>query len=348
MRCVRCEFENIPGQTRCIRCGSILEMGRGAVAIYPPRMPAWRKPFRHAMRRLRGLHLAPQKSVLARISPRLEPVISDSLVGLVLNAIPGFAHLLNGRLREVRLLLPLWLVLLGAGLFLYGSPMGFLLIGLAIGTHAWIAISYGLFREVGDFFARLGAALVVVVLLAVLYWATPRLVVPSLTPAYTALTIPALHVHAGDTFLVWRRDGAEETLLRGALVLIRPPNLVVGREYRAGESTRPMIGQVVGLPHEVVQIWGDTFVIGRKPLDPNSFPVPQWLRRRGDRARVPVPADSYFVSSEYTLGGRTNVAVTDQMIANACLVKASDIRGRPFLHWWPLRERKFVNDPHQD
>ena len=51
MRCARCEFENIPGQTRCIRCGSILEAGSAVIDIYPPRMPAWSKPSAPSMNR---------------------------------------------------------------------------------------------------------------------------------------------------------------------------------------------------------------------------------------------------------------------------------------------------------
>ncbi len=343
MRCARCEFENIPGETRCIRCGSVLELGPGAVAIYPPRMPTWRKPFRAALRCLRTWHLAPAKSAPPRVQRVLGSVVSDGLVGLVLSIIPGFAHLLSGRLREVRLLVPLWLVVLGAGLFLYGSPIGFLLIGLAIGIHAWIAIQYGLFKEIGDIFARLGAALLVVVLLAVLYWATPRLVVPNLTSGYTALTIPALHVRSGDFFLIRRQDGADTHLPRGALVWVRTQGLHVGREYRAANPMRPMIGQIVGLPGETIRILGQTYWIGTQRLDPNQFPVPNWLLRYTTRSGLPIPPDSYFVSCEYTIAGHANVGVTNQMIGSACVVKAAEIRGRAFIHWWPLRERKLLN-----
>jgi hypothetical protein len=345
MRCVRCEFENIPGETRCIRCGSILELDPGVVSIYPPRMPAWHKPLRDIRRRLRGWHLIPETTPGSRAHRVLGPMVSGGVVGLPLSIIPGFAHLLSGRVREVRLLVPLWLLVLGAGLFLYGSPIGFLLIGLAIGIHAWIAIQYGLFQEIGDVFARLGAALLVVVLLAVLYWATPRLVVPSLTSGYTALTIPALHIQSGDSFLLWRQDGADEPLPRGALVLVRTQNLQVGRQYRASSAMRPMIGQIAGLPGEMIFLRGQAYWIGNQRLDPNQFPVPNWLRRFTTRSGIPIPPDSYFVSSEYTIAGHANVGVTNQMIGGACLVKAADIRGRAFLHWWPLRERKFLDRP---
>jgi hypothetical protein len=284
----------------------------------------------------------PEKSPVSRIGRALDPVVSDGLAGLVLSVIPGFAHLLKGRLREVRLLLPLWLVALATGLFMYGSPAGFLLIGLAIGIHAWIAIQYGLFKTVGDLFARIGAALIVVVLLAVLYWATPHIVVPNLTSGYTALTIPAMHVRSGDSFLVHRLRGADDRLPRGAMVATETRGLRLGREYRRADAMHTMIGQVVGLPGETIQIQGAAYVVGEQRLDPNSFPVPRWLQRRGGGARIPIPAHSYFVSIEYVIAGHANVGVTNQMIGDACVVKASDIRGRAFMQWWPFRQRRFI------
>ncbi len=341
MRCARCEFENIPGETRCIRCGSILELGRGVVAIHPPRMPTWQRPWRDLTRRLRGWHLAPRSPVLARVSPRLAAAVSTGVAGVVLSVIPGLAHLLAGRLREVRLLLLLWPVVLGAGLFFYGSSAGFLLLGLAIGIHAWIAIEYGLFRELDDLFARFGAALLVVVLLAVLYWATPRVVVPSLTTSYTALTIPAAQIHSGDSFLVWRCAGADVNLPRGALVLIRPQGLHFVRGSRSASAMRPMIGQVVGLPGERIHIQDGAFVAGEQRLDPNSFPLPRWLLPYDNRVPILVPADSYFISSEYRIEGRGR-GLTNQAVGGACLVKAAEIRGRAFLQWWPLSRRRFL------
>jgi hypothetical protein len=340
MRCVRCDFENIPGQTRCIRCGSILEAAGVVIQIHPPRMPAWRKPFRDMMRHMRGWHLAPQKSLLARVSPRLDAAVSTGLAGVVLSVIPGFAHLLAGRLRELRLLLPLWLVLLGVGLFLYGSPPGFLLIGLAIGVHAWIAVQYGLFKEIDDLLSRVGAVVLLVVVFAVLYWATPHVVVPRLRTGYTALTIPARDVHSGDLFLTWRQRDTNEPLVRGTLVLVRPRGLHLIRGRRSASLMAPMIGQVVGLPGEMLEIRDKAFMVDEQRLDPNHFPVPHWLLHYDSRVPIPLRGDSYFVSSEYAREGRGGL--TDQAIGSVCIVKADEVRGRAFMQWWPLSRRRHV------
>jgi hypothetical protein len=180
------------------------------------------------------------------------------------------------------------------------------------------------------------------VLLAALYWATPRLVVPRLTTGRIALTIPALHVDPDTCFLVWRMDGAQGPLPRGTLVLIRPQALRVGRGDREAHATRPMVGQIVGLPGETIEVEEGVFVVGKESLDPNRFPVPRWVPRQGRRIVVAIPDDSYFVSSEYKIAGRTNVSITSPAIREACVVKAADLRGRAFMLWWPLRERKMI------
>jgi hypothetical protein len=359
MRCARCEFENIPGQTRCIRCGSILEAGSAVLEIYPPRMPAWKKPFRGALRWFRGGRLMRERSPAPWLRRGFRPIMSDSMVGLVLSVIPGLAHLLAGRFREVRLLVVLWLVLLGTGVFLYGSQIGSLLVGLAIGIHAWIAVRYGLFKEVGDFMARVGAIVIIVLLLAALYWGVPRLVPPGLSGGHTALTIPAMNVHSGDYFLVRRLARRDDPLPRGALVLTQPQGYRNVRHRQLPIRGQRMIGQVVGLPGEIVRVEGNTYIVrplnasmgpaaavsgtsNEQRLDPNRFPVPRWLQGRLPQSGLPVPSHSYFVSSQYTLNVHGNVGGIDQMVTSACVLEVTSIRGRAFVHWWPLSRRGFL------
>jgi len=333
-----------------MRCGSILpdeqrrcgHAGSDVIQIYPPRMPAWRKPFRGTMRWLRGWHVMPERSPASRIRRGLDPILSDSMVGLVLSVIPGLAHLLKRRFREVGLLVALWFAVLCAGLFFYGSQIGSLLIGLAIGIHAWIAIQYGLFKEIEGFMERIGAVLIVVVLLAVLYWAVPRFVPGGLTGGHTALTIPAMNVHAGDYFLVRRLGHGSDPLPRGTLVLTQPEGYRNYHQDRVLNQRQRMIGQVVGLPGETIQVVDHAYVADGQRLDPSRFPVPRWLQRYATRSGIFIPARSYFVSSEYTVGGHGNLGLTNQMIGNACILGASGIRGRAFMHWWPLSRRGFI------
>lgn len=342
MRCARCEFENIPGQMRCIRCGSILEAGSAVIDIYPPRMAAWRKPFRDVMRWLRSQRLMSKMPRVVRRS--CDVVISDNLVGLVLNAIPGLPYLLKRRFREVRWLVLLWLVLLCASVFFYHSPTGAALIGLTLALHAWIAVRYGLVKEVRGFTERVALVLIVMIFLALLYWAVPRVVIRGFGGGYTSLTIPAQNVARGDYFLVRRVRRTEEPLPRGALVLIEPPGLRNAHPDQRLNPGQRMIGQIVALPGEAVRVEDHAYMVGGRRLDPSQFPVPLWLQRFPPRAvgGLRVPEHSYFVSTAYTVAMHGNIAMTDQMIGSVCLMRTSDIRGRAFMHWWPLRNRRFM------
>lgn len=345
MRCPRCELENIPGQARCLRCGSILEAGSEVIQIYPPRMPAWRRPFRDAMRRFRSWRLVPERPPTA-IGRALDKLGSGHFADLVLSVVPGLAHLLSGHFAEVWLLVVLWFAVLGAGLFLYGSGIGMALIGLAIATHAWIAVRDSLFKDVTGFIDRAGAILLVLVMLAVLYWAVPRLVVPDIAGGYVSLNIPAMNIHTGDYLLTRRLADVNEPLPRGTLVLIRPRRSRDPHQIEYFGPRDVMIAQITGLPGETIHVQGNAYMLGKQRLDPNSFPVPRWLRAYPPRSRLHVPPDSYFVSTEYTVTGRGNLGITDSMIGNVCIMKASDMRGRAFLQWWPLRRRRFIEQAH--
>lgn len=342
MRCARCDFENIPGQSRCIRCGSILEAGGAVIQIHPPRMPAWKGPLRDAMRRLRGSHLVPQRSLASFVGPRFEAVVSDTMAGLALSIIPGLAHLLSGRFKEVRLFVALWFSLLSTGLFLYGSQIGWLLIAAAIGIHAWIAVRHGLFDKLGGFGERVGAVLILVVALCVLYWVTPRVLPGGIRSGRTALTIPALNIRSGDLLLVRRVSDANMVAPRGVLVLVRPVEVGNYRgRGRQRELNGAMIGQIVGLPGETIQVGGGPCKIGEQQLDPNAVPTPRWLQRVSPMS-IAIPRGSYFISSEYRVQGLANQAVTTDMVRAACVVKASDIHWRAFMCWLPLSRRHFL------
>lgn len=338
MRCSRCHFENIPGQERCFKCGSVLEAVGDAVNVHPPRMSGWRRPFRGLIRWCRGHQTLSEKLPNREIRRGLDTLTSDASIGLALGVIPGLAHLVKRRFKEVRLFVLLWAVLLSVGLFLYGSSMGFLLVGLAIGLHAWIAIQFGLIKEITGFAERVATTLVVVACFALLYWGLPRLVFHGYTGGHTALTIPDMQIRSGDYLLVRRTRSLEDTLPRGTLVLIRPSRF---RNYRRDQFTEQpsMICQIVGLPGDTIKIAEGFYAVGDEPLNPERFPVPRWLQNR--RMTVVVRPASYFVSSPYTVRGRAG-ALTDQAVRDACLMKMEDIQGRAFMRWWPLQRRGFI------
>ncbi len=340
MRCERCDFENIPGQTRCVRCGSILEADGHPIDVHPPRMPAWQKPFRDTVRRLRRCRVMPEKSPITWLGTGLGSVLSSTAAGLLLNVIPGLGYLLQGRFRSVCLLVLLWLILLSAGLFLYGGPVAIFLIGLAIGVHAWIAVQEDVFKRIPQLIERVGLVLLVVVGLVILYVTIARTFDIGIVGARTLLAVPALNVREGDYLLVHRLDETRAPFQRGTLVwVVLHQRLARGPR---GRASPPTIGQVVGLPGESIAIRNKIYFVGDRPLDPNRFPVPAWLQRYPLKAPLHIPEEAHFVSSVYQVTFRGARLLTDQMIADVCIIKTTDIRGQAFMRWLPLHHRGFI------
>ena len=93
----------MPGQSKCFQCGSVLDGTATVVDVHPPRMAPWKKPFRGMVRLARWWKLlpsgAPAKNRPSRI--KLDSADYTCLWGLLLSIIPGFAHLVHRRFREL-------------------------------------------------------------------------------------------------------------------------------------------------------------------------------------------------------------------------------------------------------
>ncbi len=337
MRCQRCQFENMPGQTKCFQCGSILESTSTIVDIHPPRMAQWKKPFRSMARWARRWKLLPSETpsrcLLSGI--KMDPADSECLWGLFLSIIPGLAHLVHHRFREIRWYFIGWLLALSIGLFLYGTNFGLCFIGLAVGLHAWIAIQHSLLKRLEGFGERLGTVLFALIILALIYWATPRVILPSLRGGYTALTLPYQNIQRRDYLLGWREEIFSHPFPRGSLVLTQLAYL--NRRQRVfGEGS--IFVQIIGLPGETIQIKGNIYVIDGKPLDQEKYPPPRWLHER--QVSIIVPPDCYFVSSEYNAPRN----IREGHIRTACLIDFDAIRARAFMRWLPLSRRGFIEE----
>lgn len=339
MKCGRCQFENIPGQERCIRCHSLLVAPTAVLTVDPPRMPAWRGPFRSLARRMRGLRVLPERFWAGSgDGGRGIHLGSDPLVTLVLSLVPGLGHLVRRRFREVALWTLAWLVLVSAAVFCWGSQIGFVLLGLGIGVHAWIAVRAGLWQTLKEPADRLVAVLGVLIVLAFLYAVAPRVLFFGYRGIQAPTTIPGLRIRAGDYLLVRRGAGASVPLARGTLVLVHPPSMING--VRLNHPFAVTLGQIVGLPSEMVAIQDDAYVVEGQRLDPQSFPVPAWLRGRAYGTQV--PPDSYFISVEYQFRGNAHRGLTNVMITDVSTIKTDAVQGRVFLRWWPPSRRGFL------
>lgn len=339
MRCQRCKFENIPGQKTCIKCGSTLEVTSTAINVHPPRMPRWKKPFRDMLRSMRKGKAIPQDKAKSHFTPRVKEFFKDTFLGLFLSIIPGLAHWVQNRFREIRWYFLAWLILLLSGLFLYGSAVGFICLGLAIGVHAAIALQYGIIKDLTNISEKIVIIILVLIGLTFLYRFIPRMPFLNFDGGHSSLTIPYYNVEAGDYLLA--RGGLDEKdlLPRGSLVLIHPATFrgYSRRGVLSGNDT--VIGEVVGLPGERLQIINEVFIVDGKLLDVEQYPVPQWLLSRTFSATI--PNDSYFVSTRYNVSAH-GITLNASHIKQVCMVKTGDIEAKAFMRWWPLLRRGFL------
>ena len=341
MRCERCKFENIPGQKSCIKCGSTLEIRQATINVHPPRMPKWKKPFRDLLRLMRKSKAVPQENIKISLPRWFTNVFNDSFWGLCLSIVPGLAHFIQKRFREIRWYFLAWLVFLISGLFLYGSTAGFICVGLAVGMHAGIALQYGILKELENFREKFITAVIVLVVFTIIYRFVPRIITPNLTSGYSSINIPFQNIEAGDYLLAWRDLGQKSILDRGSLVLIHPVNF---RTYGGAVDNVTIredviTGQVIALPGEQVKIQNGAFVVNSNKLDLDKYPLPQWLRKFDFSTTV--PSNSYFVSAEYNVNAH-GVEFDSSYINHVCIVKAEDIGAKAFMRWWPLSKRGFI------
>ncbi|UCG47802.1 MAG: hypothetical protein JSU94_20285 [Phycisphaerales bacterium] len=341
MQCPQCQFENMPGRDRCFKCGSILDAKDAAINVHPPRMAPWKGPVRGLMCRLRRSRLMPEEIIGDHAPKWMKSMPQGSLPGLILSIIPGLAHMLEGRFKEIRWYVLAWFLVLLIGMFMYGSFWGISLVGLAVGLHAYIAIHHRLIKEKIGFWEKLALVAFVLITLAIIYLAVPRLPFIGVRGAHCSMAVPYHRVEPGDYLLARRGRFAPTSLSRGSLVLIRVRTLRGGGWAGSLGRTQETVGQVIGLPGEQLVIADRAFFIENQPLDPNKYPVPRWLQ--SGRFSVTIDANSYFVSSEYSLRARGR-GLDSSLVGEACLFAAERIEARVFMRWWPLSRRGFIRE----
>jgi hypothetical protein len=337
MRCERCKFENIPGQKTCIKCGSILERESEQIDIYPPRMPIWKKPIRILSRLIRKW-IAPLKRIEIKPPAWIAQATDDILIGLVLSVIPGLAHFTQKRFKEIREYFLAWLVLLISGLFLFGSQAGFICLGLAIGIHTTIAVQYKILKEL-EIGKKLVMVILILIALTIIYSFSPRILIPNLTGSYSSLSAPYQKIAAGDYLLGWRNLKQNAALKRGDLVFIHPEYFGI-HMWQTYTGRELIVGQIVGLAGEQLDIKDGVFIVNGQKLDSNIYPVPQWLQI-SEYSGI-IPERNYFISVQYNINIGHNMVLQSTQINLICVRKAEDIQSRVFMRWMPLSRRGFV------
>jgi hypothetical protein len=310
--------------------------------VNPPRMARWKRPVRAILRWLRIHGSLPEVPSVPRVRvPDFLKIMSASaFLGVILSIIPGLAHYIDRRFREIRWFVLGWFLALFTGIFFYGSDLGLLMLGFAVGLHGWIAFNYTQSKQQDEIADRIRILALLLIAFAVFYWGIRGTVFRDFVMGYTNLTIPYQNVQSGDLLLARRSLSQAANLRRGSLVLVSVTT-VRGANGPTNRHGPLMVGQIVTLPGEEVTVKDASFVIDGHTLNDKQFPVPQWLRGRNIGA-IQVPAGSYFVSTVYNVQVHGNIMMNAGMVERACVVRSSDIEAKAVMRWFPLARRGFL------
>ncbi len=318
-----------------MRCGSVLISPKGDVDINPPRMSPWQKPFRAAGRFLRRIGI--RNPFGAFQIPRLRiPFPIVDFFEIALSIVPGLAHWIQRRFRSVRLWIAVWLMFLFLALFLFGGFLGYLMLGLALAVHVWIALHSSILRGNNSFQVRIGVFLLTMILYYFIYLGAARILFYPIRGGVAMATVPSQRITIGDYLLGWRNPPEVPNYPRGCWVYAQLRQVQQNALFR--EQTYGGYVRIIGLPGEEVEIKEGCYYIDKKQLDPEQYPVPQWIARYP--VSVQVPPDSYFICAEYRIRG--NRFDNTQVVTLTCLMPAEQIRAQAFLRWWPLVRRGFI------
>jgi signal peptidase I len=300
--------------------------------INPPRMSPWQKPFRAAARFLRRIGIfAPFAAI--RIPAWLVLFSRVAFFGIILSLLPGLAHWIQRRFRSVRLWIAVWLIFLFLALFLFGGFLGYLMLGMALAAHVWIALHSSFLRGNNSFQVRIGVFLLTMILYYFIYLAAARILFYPIRGGVAMATVPSQRITIGDYLLGWRNPPEVPNYPRGCWVYAQLRQVQRNTLFRV--QTHGGYVRIIGLPGEEVEIKEGCYYIDKKQLDPERYPVPQWIANLSISIRV--PQDSYFISADYTGAG-----YNAQMAAQACIFSGNQIQAQAFLRWGPLGRRGFI------
>jgi hypothetical protein len=136
---------------------------------------------------------------------------------------------------------------------------------------------------------------------------------------------------------------------RGDLVLAKVQILRRGAEgplggvRYTGTRTGTVVGQVVGLPGETVQIVeGPQFVVNGRPLDVKAFQVPAWLTAQ--RIAVTLQDGEFFVVMEYQVRQGGNLRLQEGDVRRVSVLPEPSLVGRGLMRWTPVMRRAFLKN----
>ena len=322
----------------------MLEAKGAAIDVHPPRMTPWKRPVRAVLRWFRLQNVLPEAISKPKVPDFLKIMSAKAFLGVILSIIPGLAHCIDGRFREIRWFALVWFLALLTGIFFYSSNLGLLLLGFAVSIHCWIAFKHMLIKEFDETSQKIVGIVMLVVIIGLPYFGIRYYAFRDFVFGYTNLTIPYQNVRSGDLLLARYSLARVANLHRGAVVLAPVLGNIYGGYGHHGGGFRHgplMAGQIVGFAGEQVEITNGSFVVDGKTLDTERYPVPDWLRGSNIGA-INVPGASFFVSAEYNVNIHGDIKIDAGMVRAACVVEFADVEAVVIMRWFPLARRGFL------
>ena len=341
MQCANCQFYNMPGLAVCGRCGSSLALADD-IDVHPPRAAARSRKLRRVFvypfsRRWFSLwHGIARGSQALGQQLRMDLDVDLPERGVLLRSVvPGLAHVAAGHVTRGRIFLWLYLALALSGLFLFGTTLGSILLGLAFSVHVSSVID--LLGSRGSVRQRIVAALITLCGV-VLFFYTPLGWLASRVASARVLNQDMGIFRRGDVVLInqWDRPdpGRVALFFLDREVRENAPQQHTVYVVPAGERVVRVIagpGQRVEWDGKELRVDGEVLDMARLGIEPRRLPVEN---------PFVVPVGFYLVQP-------AGVPEVDARLHSAAwratsLAREEHIRGTIYMIYQPLRRRSWV------
>jgi signal peptidase I len=330
MQCANCRFENMPGLQMCGRCGASLQLAALAIDVHPPRASAWAKRSRRVLPPGR-LGIRRRLGVFAQGLTGLRITDVPAAPVLLRMVVPGWPQAHLGHERRGRWFLGTYLGCLVPGLLMAGSPLGSVLLGLAVATHLSSVLDIVLAGAQESRVAR--AILCCGVVAGVVYlpfgWLASQVASPR------RILQPVGPFARGDVVLVnsriyrWRQPAPGDVVLYDVV-----PFRIPGRTVLGGNAVLAVGGEridrILAGPGQTLQIKeGRLTVDGQavvySALNPARLPA---------TLKVEVPENSYLILPTTAVVDRFDLQQLDWHLLS--VVPAEQVIGKVWLRHHPV------------
>jgi hypothetical protein len=335
MQCPSCDFQNMPGNTRCLRCGASLEMATASIGVEPPRASARSKRLRKwlpsspriAMRLQRAWEAVPGRALEEWRRAELPANCMPRLI------VPGWAQAYLGDRVPARRFFWAWLGLGLVGLVCYGSQLGELCLGGMVAVHSGSIIDACWRAAPAETQFRRGVAAAAFCGVAMIAYLIAGSNLDRLVDSRQWLEIGQPFA-PGDVVLFRRGVFANEAPQPGDVVVYHSDGRVAGRvrgrngflQINADWVDRVIAGPGSRIRWESGQLWVDDQPSDLRPLNPERMP---------ERLEMTVPAGAFAIFPTthpyFAPAAETSIVPQGRILGRAI------VRNYPPWRFWLLR-----------